>query len=155
MSDTEAAALITILGMIGVGLISAIAHALVTKWIISSEREKIPLQIEAEEKSQNAQKRREALIIALADLLAESDPQVKSSFEYGLVVRLIHQIEIRLAPNNDEELELIKSIHELGLELQNYIPFHSRPVDERLYQLKKMLAAHARVSRNAQQMFGG
>lgn len=146
MTDTVAAAWIAVGGTVLVAVVSVLAQLFTTRFVMKSERQKIAQQIEAEHRAQTLRRRTDILLESMADLLAETDPQVKAEFDYGRVVSLIHRAQLVLNQNDQEEAALNAAVNQLGLELQQYIPHHARPVQERNFEVKKLLGVHAKVA---------
>lgn len=146
MTDTVIAAWITVGGMAFVAVASVLSQFCITRFVIRNEQNKIAQQVNAEHRSRVLEVRRERLAGALADLLAESDPQVNVKLDYGRVVRLIHLAQLALDRTQDSEAAVCSAINRLGLELQKYIPHHTKPVQARLGELNELLAAHAAVA---------
>jgi len=140
------AAWITVGGTVFVAVVSILAQFLTTRAVMNSERQKIAHQVNAEHQSQASRKRADILLEAISELLTETDPQVKGTFDYGRVVSLIHRAQLVLSHDDQEEAALNDAINRLGLALQNYIPYHQRPARERLDQLSAMLRVHADVA---------
>lgn len=152
MTDTVAAAWIAVGGTVLVAVASVLAQLFITRFVMKSERQKIAQQIEAEHRAQALRKRTDILLESMAELLAETDPQIKAKFEYGRVVSLIHRVQLVLNQNDKEEADLNVAVNQLGLELQKYIPHHAWPAKERISKLKQLLGAHAKVAALAGQV---
>jgi hypothetical protein len=118
----------------------------VTRFVVKSERVKVAQQVTAEHRLQARAKRADTLLEAISELLAETDPQVKAAFDYGRVVSLIHRVQLVLSPDDPEEANLNGAVNRLGLELQNYIPLHKFPAQERMTAVRQLLEAHSDVS---------
>lgn len=149
MTDTVVAAWITVGGTVLVAIVSVVTQLLVTRFVIKSERQKVIQQIEAEHRAQMLEKRKDVLLESMADLLSETDPQVKAKFDFSRVVSLIHKVQLVLNHQDQEEVALNNAVNQLGFELQKYIPHHSKPFDERITEVKKLLTVHALVSKLA------
>lgn len=146
MTDTVAAAWIAVGGTVLVAVVSVLAQLFTTRFVMKSEREKIAQQVEAEHRAQALRKRADILLESMAELLAETDPQVKARFDSGRVVSLIHKVQLVLNQSDQEEAALNQAVNQLGLELQKYIPHHAKPAQERLSEIKQLLDAHAKVA---------
>lgn len=146
MTDTVAAAWIAVGGTVLVAVVSIVAQALTTRFVMKSERERIAQQVEAEHQAQSLRKRSDILLESIAELLAETDPQVKARFDYGRVVSLIHRAQLVLRQNDQEEAALNDALNQLGLALQEYIPHHPKPAHERMTELRQILGAHDQVA---------
>lgn len=152
MTDTVAAALITVGGTVFVAIVAVLAQLATTRYVMKSEREKIAQQIDAEHRAQAQRKHADILLESMTELLAETDPQIKAQFNYGRVVSLIHKAQLVLDPGDQQEVALNAAVNQLGVELQNYIPHHIKPPRERIPELKRILRAHAEVAKLAGQV---
>ena len=146
MSNTVVAAIITVCGTVFVAVVSVITQLLVTRFVVCSEQQRALKQIQLERRSSLQQARHERLTDALADLLAETDPQVNAKLSHSRVVVLIHRAQLALDRTQETEAALCDAINQLGMVLQSYIPYHDEPIETRMGPLKELLAAHAKVA---------
>ncbi|MHA7832852.1 MAG: hypothetical protein ACX94A_00085 [Algiphilus sp.] len=148
MTDTVFATLITVGGMTTVAIISVISQFFVTRLVIRAENNKK----QVEHAVRRFETKAELLTTTLAELLGETDLQVKAPFSYSHVVTLIHRAQLLLDRTDDSDAELCRSTNQLGLQLKKYIPHHHKPVEQRLDELKQLLGVHSKVADLAGQL---
>ena len=146
MSETVAAAIISVSGAVLVAIVSIITQLFITKAVIRAERDKLLTQLHGEESSRAREKRRDRIIDAISELLAKSDPQISPGVDYGRVVSLIHRVQLLLNLDRPNEAALNTALNQIGIQLQEYVFVQHKPIDDKLAETKSLLNAQSAVS---------
>jgi len=111
---------ITVLGMIGVAILTSITQFMVTKKIIFSEHERIKLQLDSEFKLRQQESWQIRFQNIASDLLTELDPELNKNLDNERKsVEQIHKIQMMLNLKVPLHEKLNIQVQELGLDINN------------------------------------
>jgi hypothetical protein len=108
------ASLIGLAGGLLAALLVAWHQAKNTKALIAAEFDKLERQNQSAFRSRKEQ----WLLDCTPELLAAADPQLHATFDYSVVVSLIHRIQVILDPNNPLEDAINKAASNIGSVVQ-------------------------------------
>lgn len=111
---------ITVLGMIGVAILTSITQLIITKKVIFSEHERIKLQLDSEFKLRQHENWQTRFQNIASALLTELDPELNKNIDNERQsVEQIHKIQMMLNLKIPSHLKLNTQIQELGLAINN------------------------------------
>ena len=108
------ASLIGLAGGLLAALLVAWHQAKNTRVMIAAEIDKLERQNQSAFRSRKEQ----WLLNCAPELLAASDPQLHATFDYSIVVSLIHKIQVILDPNNPLEHAINQAASNIGFAVQ-------------------------------------
>src|SRR5260221_14182537 len=109
-----------------IGLVGVVIGALLVGWqqrsntraVIQSEYGKIFAQLSGQSRARFRGKKEDWILEAVPDLIAATDPELHTTFDYVRVVTLIHKIQVVLDVNNPTEGALNHATTMLGFAVQ-------------------------------------
>lgn len=122
------AAMVTVCGMITVATLTTITQWIVTKRLITSEHNKISIQINSEFKLRQFENWQSDFKEAISLLLAATDPEIRNPFNKSEIVPLVHKIQLMLNLNHPGHRKVNELLNSLTLSINGW---HQR-VDEAL-----------------------
>ncbi len=114
-SGTIAAAYLTVGGMFGVALLSAITQWLITKRILKEEHKRLSLQLNSEFKVQRHQKWESDLLESLTQLLKVTDPEVNGGIDPSQVAEKVIRVQLLLDNTKQLQGQVNNLINQLAL----------------------------------------
>jgi hypothetical protein len=154
MTDTVAAALITVVGTVTVAVVSVITQLKVTKAVIRSEHQKLSEQISGETRARTLERRQDLIRENISELLPMIDPEINARIGYDNVVRIIHSVQLLLDPHTPSELRLNGDLNELGVALQSYVQIQHIAFDNRLQHVQQILNIQSNISDHTRVVLG-
>lgn len=118
------AAVITVIGMLGVAFLTAAIQWIVTKRMIESEYKRLRLQLKADFESRQYEMWQERFIETISQLLKETDPETIRSFDSSKIVPLIHRSQLMLDLSKPIHSQVNSLITNLGLAVNGWESGH-------------------------------
>jgi hypothetical protein len=120
MGDIVTAAVITVSGMVGVGVISAIVQLAITKRVVDSEHRKVMVQVREESMARAREKRIEMLHEVIANFITLIDPDISRDIDIGRMTYLIHKAELLIDLRVEQEKTLNAILTRVGVLIAGY-----------------------------------
>ena len=119
------AAIITVVGMIGVGILTAVIQWVVTRRMLQDEYRRLRLQLKSEFESRQYELWQERFIDARVKLLEATDPETNKTFDSSITVPLIHKAQLILDLRNPIHRQVNELITKLGMAVNGWEPGHN------------------------------
>jgi energy-converting hydrogenase Eha subunit H len=153
MSDTVVAALITVAGMLGVVIVTALVQLSTTRQVIKSERDKTLSLIHGQAATSREERRRERILDIVSEIVASTDPEVNATIDYQRIVKLINRVQLLLDFDSHREALLNGAVNELGITLGRVLAREPEDQWEDAERRKVILQAHGKVIDLARSVF--
>jgi len=114
------AATVTVGGMITVAILTTITQWIVTKRIITSEHNKVAMQINSEFKLKQFENWQRDFKEAMSLLLAATDPEIRNPFNKNEIVPLVHKIQLMLNLSNPGHKRVNELVTALALTVNGW-----------------------------------
>lgn len=124
MSDGVMAACVSVIGMVSVAAISALIQFRITKSVIENDHKKIKHQASIDAYNQKRQHKNDHLLELLTEYLNLTDPEINGLYQYHVIVRLVHKIQLLLDTNNPIETELNSVLVDFTLHIRENVTGH-------------------------------
>ena len=152
MTDTVAAAYISVAGAVIVAIAGAVTQLGITRSVIRAERERVRQQLVGEDDSRRAERRENRLLDAVADLIQAADPD--GSPAYARAVLEIQRIQLLLDLRVPAHKALNDSVNRLGMALDAYRREDAKTADS-LSSTRSVLQAQSEVIEAARHVIHG
>jgi len=121
-----AAAFLTVIGMLGVAILSAITQWLITKRILKEETQRLSLRLNSEFKVQLHQKWESDVLDSLTELLKATDPEIRGGIINSEVAKKVTRFQLLL----DNSKPLQGQVNNIANHLALSATGKKGPVDE-------------------------
>jgi hypothetical protein len=145
MNPESSAAAITVAGMLGVAIVSAIIQVTTTRQVIGSELKKVALQLQRESHNRRFERKCDRLTEILSELIAATDPDASDAPNYGHAAVLINRAQILLDRQDPLESALNSSLTALGFASHDHFLFHNGEPENARAAAKQVLMAQAQM----------
>ena len=120
VTDTVQAALITVGGMLGAGMLGAIIQYAITRQVIAAEHLRTLGQVREESQRRVSERILDRIVDGIAELLVTTDPAVVAQIDYPGAVKRLHRVQLLLDRNDPTEAALNGRLNALLISLAGF-----------------------------------